>query len=359
MLASMSKPDSHSRVSALYYAVKRQELCYCSLSPWPEYHTAKSAMLLVNFSLPIGFVRLVCLFAILSMLGCQFAPKKSIVDWPWMKTEAKTVPDRILPVWTDSVLHQPSQPGVRGFGGRVYFYGKENTEPIEVDGNFAVYVFDAEDSTSTNQKPLRKFVFTADQFKSHMSKTSMGPSYSVWIPWGEVGGPPRKLSLISRFEGREGGTTISDPTIKMLPGIPSNKEAAIGRTAATATNGNSTVSLAGHNESPSRSSTKDESDDTSGVESIDLPPAFQRHLRAPSTSIETLPTKQPKDESTTSLQRSADSVESIAAPVSTQVYDYRTRGRHQHSGSLPKKPTKSDIRKGRWIQSISRTDKPE
>ena len=70
-----------------------------------------------------------------------------------------------------------------------------------------------------NQKPLRKYVFTADQFASHMSKTSIGPSYSVWLPWGEVGGPQMKLSIIARFEGVDGGTTISDPTIKLLPGI--------------------------------------------------------------------------------------------------------------------------------------------
>ncbi len=349
MLVSMSKRDPHSLARAP---------C-CSLGPWPERHTAQGAMLLVILSLPIALVRLLCLSCLLSTLGCQFAPKKSIVDWPWMKTDTKSVPDRILPVWTDSVLHQPSQPGVRGFGGRVYFYGKENTEPIEVDGNFAVYVFDAEDNFSTTQKPLRKFVFTADQFKSHMSKTSMGPSYSVWIPWGEVGGPPRKLSLISRFEGREGGTTISDPTIKLLPGIPTNKEASISQTAATAPNGSSSVSLAGHNESPSRSRKKEESNEASSVESIDLPPAFQRHLRAPNKQIETLPTKHPKDDPTTTLQRSADSVEVIAAPVSTQVYDYRSRGRVGHSGILPKKPAKNDIREGRWIQSISRTDKPE
>ncbi len=358
MLVSMSKRDSHSLARAPCYSGGRQELRYRSLGPWPERHTAQGAMLHVILNLPFILVRPICFCVLLSTLGCQFAPKKSIVEWPWLKTETKAVPDRILPVWTDSVLHQPSQPGVRGFGGRVYFYGKENTEPIEVDGNFAVYVFDAEDNTSTTQKPLRKFVFTADQFKSHMSKTSMGPSYSVWIPWGDVGGPPHKLSLISRFEGREGGTTISDPTIKLLPGIPTNKEATISQTAA-APNGSSPVSLAGHNESPTRSRKKEESNESNGVESIDLPPDFQRHLRTPSSQIETLPTKQPKDESTTSVQRSTDSAVSIAVPVSTQVYDYRSRSRMNHSGTLPKKQTKSDIREGRWIQSISRTDKPE
>ncbi len=155
------------------------------------------------------------------MVGCQFAPKKLPDSWKWGEGDKPALPDRILAVWTDTVLHQPNQPGVRGFGGRVFFYLKDQTDPIEVDGKLAVYVFDSEDADPMNQKPLRKYVFTADQFASHMSKTSIGPSYSVWLPWGEVGGPQMKLSIIARFEGVDGGTTISDPTIKLLPGIVS------------------------------------------------------------------------------------------------------------------------------------------
>jgi hypothetical protein len=157
------------------------------------------------------------------MVGCQFAPKKLPDSWKWGEGDKPALPDRILAVWTDTVLHQPNQPGVRGFGGRVFFYLKDQTDPIEVDGKLAVYVFDAEDADPMNQKPLRKYVFTADQFASHMSKTSIGPSYSVWLPWGEVGGPQMKLSIIARFEGVDGGTTISDPTIKLLPGIVSRE----------------------------------------------------------------------------------------------------------------------------------------
>ena len=59
---------------------------------------------------------------LVSILGCQFAPKTSTMNWPW-KNVNKEIPDRILPIWTDTVLHQPNQPGVRGFGGRIYFYG--------------------------------------------------------------------------------------------------------------------------------------------------------------------------------------------------------------------------------------------
>jgi len=322
--------------------------------------------------LSVCTLSVLCTAPLLFNAGCQFAPKASTVAWPWQKDTSKTVPDRILPVWTDSVLHQPNQPGVRGFGGRVYFYCKEKTDPVDVDGSFAVYVFDADDNAPSDQKPLRKYVFTADQFKTHMSKTSMGPSYSVWIPWGEVGGVPRRLSLISRFEGREGGTTISDPIIKMLPGIPTNKEIAKGQTE-SAKPDHSPVVLAGHADPISPAPTKNELTDKSKIESIDLPPAFQRHLLVPKSTVETskglegnLPIRRPINDSSTSfnLQETgnretlvADPKEALATPLTTQVFDYRTRGHQRTSTAIPSKQSKSDIRDGRWIKSISRSDK--
>ena len=151
--------------------------------------------------------------------GCQFAPKKTPAGWSWTEEEKQVVPERILAIWTDTVLRQPNQPGVRGFGGRIFFYDKEQNDPIEVDGKLVVFVFDADDHNPENQKPLRKYVIDADDFARHMSKTSIGPAYSVWLPWGDVKGPTKKLSIIARYEGRHGGTTLSDPTMKLLPGV--------------------------------------------------------------------------------------------------------------------------------------------
>lgn len=315
------------------------------------------------------------LFFVVSFVACQgclIAPKHMPSDWLWKKEETLVTPDRVLPVWTDSVLHQTNQPGIRGFGGRIYFYGKENTDPVEVDGSLAVYVFDADDANPSNQKPLRKFMFTADQFKSHMSKTSIGPSYSVWLPWGEVGGPPMRLSLIARFEGREGGTTISDPTIKMLPGVPIEKEVAKADLNSSQSNG-SQVSLAGHSEPKKSLGKKEETEEKTQVETIDLPPSFQRHLRGikpvappqagpkdaspPSGPMTSSVTQQPLHNA---LVESSDATEEEreTAPSTTQVYDYRSRGR-LGSSAFASKTIKNDIREGRWIKSIARDGKRE
>jgi len=171
-------------------------------------------------TLPGRTLLLLCSCVLPMLTACQFAPKAP--QWPshWFGEEKeKPIPDRMLVIWTDTVLHQPQLPGVRGFGGRVFFYQGKETTPIEVDGGLAIYAFDANALASAGNKPERKFVFTADQMAEHMSKSDMGPSYSIWVPWDEVGGMVRQLSLIARFEGRSGGVVISDPTIKLLPGL--------------------------------------------------------------------------------------------------------------------------------------------
>jgi hypothetical protein len=341
---------------------------------------------LLNHRLPkIGWA-LFCLTLAMSG-GCQFAPKEQTFNWPWKKDEPKPLPDRILAVWTDSVLHQPNQPGVRGFGGRVYFYAKEDTDPIDVDGSLAVYVFDADDINVSGQKPLRKFVFTADQFNEHMSKTSIGPSYSVWLPWGEIGGPPRRLSLIARFEGRDGGTTISDPTIKLLPGVPL-QEHSDAEMAGPKTNASSPFRLSGYQSRADKQTVSEESDAETksirkeDIKTIDLPPSFQRHLRSGSSEASpngvsengvsenglsekgaahvTLPSQSRTDaipigaNSQLTDPATADNnndQEQGLSPVTTQVYDYRNRSRQ---GSTTLGAPRNDIRQGRWINSINR-----
>lgn len=342
----------------------------------------------------------VCLLTLLLCSGCQFTPSTKKMRWPWTKEKPIPQPDRVLAVWTDTVLHQTGQSGVRGFGGRVYFYEQDETDPIEVDGGLAIYVFDADKLQAHDQRPLRKFVFTAEQFATHMSRTSLGPSYSVWLPWGEVGGPPLRLSLIARYEGTAGGTTISEPTIKLLPGVParsieSEQELAKIRSGAP-------VQLAGHTR-PAKSGVQgegendDEFDDSSvqtldrtslhkhDIKTIDLPPSFQRHFQHTyqnipvgeglpedgtgsfssttdnSTSSSLAPANEPSKPLTTldskSLQTLVDA--QASAPMTTQVIDHRTRMQQRFHTSQTSENSRLDIHEGRWIESPPRIGRQE
>lgn len=244
----------------------------------------------------VGAFTLAGIFAV-AALGCSFVPDYQRLKLnPFDRHKPPAVPDRMMVLWTDTVLHQPQQPGVRGFGGRVYFYQGDGARPITVDGGLVVYAFDGDDLSMDATRPEKKYVFTADHLPEHMSHTDMGPSYSIWLPWDEVGGPNRRLSLVARFEGREGGVVISKPTVKLLPGIgpyakPKSDPIGLAATAAhpgtgvlraaaadspDAVTGRPQVALVGH-ESVAGDGAASASRRPSAM-TIDLPPSFRRHL---------------------------------------------------------------------------------
>lgn len=135
---------------------------------------------------------------------------------PLLEEEEKETPNRIIPVWTDSVLHRGGE-AVRGFGGRVVFYGEETEQPIQVDGVVVVYAWN--DSKANNQeKPDRKFVFKADMLPKHYSRSKIGDSYSFWLPWDKVGRTTQHVTLVTRFISAQGGEVTSTAAHVVLPG---------------------------------------------------------------------------------------------------------------------------------------------
>ena len=284
--------------------------------------------------------------------------------WGKKKVDAKIVPDRILAVWTDTVLHQSGQKGIRGFGGRVYFYEKDKPDPIEVEGSLAVYAFDADDESVDSQKPLRKFAFTAEHLASHMSKTSIGPSYSIWLPWSAVGEEPVKLSLITRFEGVEGGTTISDPVIKLLPGIAKKTDAQTGKGKAVTPQteqGPQTVQgvvQASYTEPKGATSEKKEA--TRPVETIELPPGFQRHFKN-SDKFETTLGSSVSDMTTKvfdarSKQVKREPQETKSEEAKSEESDADSADQNSGPEVASPQPERRNIREGKWIQPSSRLE---
>lgn len=129
-------------------------------------------------------------------------------------------PETVLAVWTDTTLHQPGKPAVRGFGGRVMFFGEDSGEKsVPVEGRVIVYAFDDERPDPSQTAPEKKFVFPADNLAIHESESHLGPSYNFWLPWDNVGGPQRRLSLLTRFEDKSGKIVMSKTAHVLLPGM--------------------------------------------------------------------------------------------------------------------------------------------
>ncbi len=162
-----------------------------------------------------------CSAAVLLALTPGCAEWNLTEKMPWLKGETGEFrrPMRVVAMWSDTVLTTPGQTPVRGFGRRLMFYELDKDEPIKAAGTLTVYAFDEEHRDPTNNRPDRKFVFTAEQFAKHYSKSDLGHSYSIWIPWDEVGGEPKEISLIVRFTPVEGGVVVSEQVKQFLPGV--------------------------------------------------------------------------------------------------------------------------------------------
>lgn len=126
-------------------------------------------------------------------------------------------PRQIVPVWSDTVLHQPREPATRGFGGRIMFYGEDKHKAIRVDGTLVVYAWD-DSKGSMERTPDRKYVFPADKLQTHYSQSRLGHSYSFWVPWDAAGGPLQHLTLISRFVSNDGTELTAAPAHVVLQG---------------------------------------------------------------------------------------------------------------------------------------------
>lgn len=166
----------------------------------------------------VAKLRLALLWVVAGMApGCTMfdAPLASL---GFLDEDAPRMPTKVIPVWTETVLHQAGQQNIRGCGGRIVFYGRDNERPIRVDGSIVVYAWDDTDETKSRSTPDRKYVFTAEMLQKHYSQSRVGHSYSLWIPWDEVGNPHRKVTLITRFIGARGGEVTSSPAKVIIPG---------------------------------------------------------------------------------------------------------------------------------------------
>jgi len=128
------------------------------------------------------------------------------------------VPTRLVSTWTDTVLNRQGQKAKRGFGGRLLFFNQESEDPVRVEGQLVVYAYDDTQRAAHETQPSRRFIFPSEQFVRHESESKVGPSYSVWLPWDELGGEQKKISLIARFEPKAGPLVVGEQTRHLLPG---------------------------------------------------------------------------------------------------------------------------------------------
>ena len=125
-------------------------------------------------------------------------------------------PSSMVAIWKPSTYEKAGTKSLRGFGGRFYFHDAQNL-PVKVSGKLTIYGYDDAEG-ETSGKADRKFVFESSTFQKHHSATGLGDSYSFWVPWDEVGGVERTITLIPVFKSVDGKIPESKPATLRLPG---------------------------------------------------------------------------------------------------------------------------------------------
>ncbi len=176
----------------------------------------------------VGRVLLLAVFGASALPGCAWKGPSRVISDGFSGVKEKVglgsddsephVPTRVVTSWSNTVLNKGGKKPQRGFGGRLSFFNDESENPVRVDGQLVVYAFDETNRQVHETQPTRRFIFPADQLAKHESASSLGPSYSFWLPWDEVGGEPKQISLIARFESTDGPVLLSEQTKHHLPG---------------------------------------------------------------------------------------------------------------------------------------------
>jgi hypothetical protein len=166
---------------------------------------------------------LILVAIVLSCSGCKTLTPPAwtkgwlVEDQPQLVESKYAKPARLVVVWSPAVLNSPGQKPTRGFGGRIYFYDAHN-KAVPVEGQLVVYGYDDTSPRRDSKSPDRKFAFTPEQFTEHYSPTELGASYSVWVPWDEVGGPQAEISLVPIFTATSGQLVMGQSSKNLLPG---------------------------------------------------------------------------------------------------------------------------------------------
>jgi hypothetical protein len=195
------------------------------------------------------------------------------------------VPQTMADFWTEYLHREQGHPAVRGFGGRVMFYGQKAGEPVLVDGTLTVYAYDDSRGEPNEKKPDKKYVFTREQLAQHYSKSELGHSYSFWLPWDETGGEEKRVTLITRFDDASGRAVMGKPTKQTLFGTRPASDKVAGqssdvREASAKTAGDQNIRQMSYEEASGPKNPAPADGSTELGTTINLPPSFVRRFRA-------------------------------------------------------------------------------
>ena len=159
------------------------------------------------------------------MTGCSSLNVSNLLPSKIPEATAKNPVSAILAIWEPSEGQGVDQLPSRGFAGQILFITRRNAEPVKINGDVRIYVFDDAGDDSKQGKPIHQFDFSAEAWNRHLQSNSLGPSYHCFIPYSRKDNSSQThCALRVRLTTKDGRTTYSDMVSVVLPG-PERKDA--------------------------------------------------------------------------------------------------------------------------------------
>ena len=158
-----------------------------------------------------------CGCLLLSSVGCatlQFPLGKDRVQ----KASARNPVTQIVCIWQPSEGRDPNGVPCRGFAGQILFLAGRNSLPVQVEGDVRIYLFDDQGTPEEQAKPMHQYDFDSPSWERHLTKGTLGPTYSVFVPYTRRGTYEAQCALRIRLKAGDQPAVFSDMGTLSLDG---------------------------------------------------------------------------------------------------------------------------------------------
>jgi len=173
--------------------------------------------------LPSLLPSVVCCLLLLSSGCTTVTPPKTLKT---VFYERPKTPGHMTAFWNPYTQTNPhGDVPLRGVGGRILFYGeKDESEPIKVNGDVTVYLFDAHDPVPTRSVPIRHAKFEKKVLAAFYRKDNQDfHGYEFFVPVDELGNEEMDLQVVAVFHefkktNKTTALIYSNAAVVTLPG---------------------------------------------------------------------------------------------------------------------------------------------
>jgi hypothetical protein len=159
----------------------------------------------------------------LSLVGCQAVTSSvsSVVHKPFSASPAELneLPvSEMICLWEEAEGIGLDNKPTRGFAGQVMFFAANASEPVQVNGDVEIFLFDDSGNTEEQSKPLHTFKFEKEAFQAFKTETNLGIAYQLFLPYVRKSNYKADCNLRLRITPEEGRQLYSKMAAVNLDG---------------------------------------------------------------------------------------------------------------------------------------------